>query len=110
MEPEQLEKGMKLSMEIQILATKAVEFVKEEGGNFPSLLVIMAASDMHKRLHDLMMESARKNVKENPELLDKLRKEHGNEEGFDKFIKKLEKPEAAADTAADVDFKPIGKE
>ena len=110
MEQEQLEKGLKLSTEIQNLATKAVEFVKEEGGGVPSLLVLMAACSMSNQLHNLMMESVRKNVKEKPELLDKLRKEHGNEEGFGEFINELEKPEAAADTAADVDFKPIGEE
>lgn len=107
--PEQLEKGLKLSTEIQNLATKAVEFVKEEGGNMPSLLVFMAAGDMAKRLKDLMMESIRKDVKEKPEMLDELRKEHGNEENFGKFVEELEKPEAAADTAADVDFQPIGE-
>lgn len=109
MKPEQLEKGMKLSVEIQNLATKAVEFIKEEGGGFPSLLVFMAACDMSKQINDLMMESVRKDVKEKPELLDELRKEHGNKEDFGKFIKELEKPEAAADTAADVDFQPIGE-
>lgn len=109
MNPEQLEKGLKLSTEIQNLATKAVEFVKEEGGNLPSLLVLMAAGDMAKRIKDLMMESIRKDVKEKPELLDELRKEHGNEENFGQFVKELEKPEAAADIAADVDFVPIGE-
>lgn len=104
----QLEKGMKLSMEIQTLATKAVEFIKEEGGNMPSLLVSIAATNMANQIFDLMMGRARKYIKEDPELIDELRKEHGNEEGFSEFIKKLEKPEAAADTAADVDFKPIG--
>lgn len=107
--PEQLEKGLKLSTEIQNLATKAVEFVKEEGGGLPSLLVLMAAGGMATRIKDLMMESVRKDVKEKPELLDQLRKENGNEEGFDEFVKDLEKPEAAADTAADVDFQPIGE-
>ena len=108
--PEQLEKGLKLSTEIHNLATKAVEFVKEEGGNMTSLLVLMAAGEMSKELYDLMMESVRKDIKEKPELLDKLRKEHGSEENFGKFVKELEKPEAAADPAADVDFKPIGEE
>lgn len=108
--PEQLEKGLKLSTEISNLTTKAVEFIKEEGGNLPSLLVLIVAGDMANQIKNLMMESARKNVKEKPELLDELRKEHGNEENFCQFVKELENPEAAADTAADVDFKPIGEE
>ena len=91
---------MKLSTEIQNLATKAVKFVKEEGCNLPSLLVLVAASDMSKQLYDLMMESARKDVKEKPELLDHLREKHGNDEKFGEFVKELENPEAAADTAA----------
>lgn len=107
MNPEQLEKGLKLSTEIQNLATKAVEFVKEEGGGLPSLLVLMAAGGMATRIKDLMMESIRKDVKEKPELLDELRKERGNEEGFGKFVEELEKPEAAANPAADVTFEPI---
>lgn len=110
MNPVQLEKGMKLSFEIKNLATKAVEFVKEEGGNLPSLLVMIAATDMSKQIYGLIMQSVRKDIKENPELLDELCKEHGNEEKFGEFVKELEKPEAAADTAADVDFKPIGEE
>ena len=105
-----LEKGLELSTEINNLKTKAVAFVKEAGGNLPSLLVLMAASDMAQRIKDLMMESIRKDVKEKPELLDELRKKHGNEESFGKFINELEKPETEADTAADVDFKPIGEE
>ena len=109
MNPEQLEKGLKLSTEIQNLATKAVEFVKEEGGNMPSLLVLMAATGMSKQIFNLMLGRARKDVKEDPELLDELRKEYGHEENFGKFVEELEKPEAAADTAADVDFKPIGE-
>ena len=110
MQPELLEKGLKLSMEINNLTTKAVEFVKEEGGNVPSILVLIAAAYMSKKIHNLIMESIRKDIKENPEFLDELRKEHGNEEGFGEFIKKLEKPEATDDTAADVNFKPIGEE
>lgn len=110
MNPELLKKGLELSTEINNIKTKAVAFVKEEGGNMPSLLVFMAAGEMSKELHDLMMESVRKDIKEKLEILDKLRKEHGNEEDFGKFVKKLEKPEAAADPAADVDFKPIGEE
>lgn len=110
MNPEQLEKGLKLSTEIQNLATKAVEFVKEEGGNMSSLLVMIAATNMSKQIFDLLMVRAGKIVKEDPELLDELRKEHGNDEKFGEFVKKLEKQEAVADTAADVDFKPIGEE
>lgn len=109
MNPELLKKGLELSTEINNLKTKAVAFVKEEGGNMPSLLVLMAAGEMSKELYDLMMESVRKDIKEKPELLDKLRKKHDNEEKFGEFVKELEKPEAAADPAADVDFKPIGE-
>ena len=110
MNPELLKKGLELSTEINNLKTKAVAFVKEEGGNMPSLLVLVAAGEMSKELNDLIMESLRKYIKEKPEILDKLRKEHGSEENFGKFAKELEKPEAAADPAADVDFKPIGEE
>ena len=109
MNPELFKKGLELSTEIQNLKTKAVAFIKEEGCNMPSLLVLMAAGEMSKELYDLMMESVRKDIKEKPEILDKLRKEHGSEENFGKFVKELEKPEAAADPAADVDFKPIGE-
>lgn len=110
MNPELLKKGLELSTEINNLKTKAVAFVKEEGGNMPSLLVLMAAGEMSKELHNLMMESVRKDIKEKPELLDRLREEHGKDKkNFDEFVKELEKPEAAADTAADVDFQPIGE-
>ena len=109
MNPELLKKGLELSTEINNLKTKAVAFIKEEGGNMPSLLILMASGEMSKELHDLMMESVRKDVKEKPEILDKLRKEHGNEENFGKFVKELEKQEAADYPAADVDFKPIGE-
>lgn len=110
MDPELLKKGLELSTEINNLKTKAVAFVKEEGGNMPSLLVMIAASDMSKQIFNLLMESARKDVKEKPELLDELRKEYGHDKKFGEFVKELEKPESAADTAADVDFKPIGEE
>ena len=107
MNPKLLKKGLELSTEINNLKTKAVAFVKEEGGNMPSLLVLMAAGEMSKELHNLMMESVRKDIKENPELLDRLREEHGKDKNFDEFVNDLEKPEAAADTAADVTFEPI---
>ena len=63
MSPEELKKGMELSTEIRNLATKTAEFVKEDGGDLPSLLVFMAAGEMFERIQDSMMESIRKDIK-----------------------------------------------
>lgn len=75
-----------------------------------STLVMTACNKLMNVTKKALLSTSRKMFEENPELLDKLRNDKDiNKDAFDNFLKHLQGT-AAADTAADVDFKPIGEE
>ena len=108
MNMERIEQGMKLAMEIQMVEKKAVDFLRGSDGDASTLFILTAVQSFGKAVHDETMRFARRNIKENPELIDRLREEHGGEEQLENFINELNKPEAEGNPSADdVDFKPI---
>ena len=109
MDFQKIEQAMNLAVRIERIAEE-VEKLLPELDPMSSTLVMIACNKILNVTKKALLSSSKKILEEDPELLDKLRNNKDiNKDALDNFIKELQGT-AATDTAADVDFKPIGEE
>ena len=100
---------MSLAVKIERIAEE-VEKLLPELDPISSTLVITACNRILNVTRKTLLSNARKMLEKDPELLDKLCNDKDvNKDALDNFLKEMQST-AAADTAADVDFKLIGEE
>lgn len=106
MDFQKIEQAMSLAVKIERIAEE-VEKLLPELDPLSSTLVMTACNKILNVTKKALLSSSRKMLEEDPELLDRLRNDKDvNKDALDEFLKDLQGT-AAADTAADVDFKPI---
>lgn len=109
MDFKKMEQAMSLAVKIGRIAEELEELLPELDP-LSSTLVMTACNKLMNVTKKALLSTSRKMLEKNPKLLDELRNDKDiNKDAFDCFLKEMQST-AAADTAADVDFMPIGEE